>query len=128
MSLFEINGTPYSVGTINITRTATINRTENGITLDGRKHNTPKGTYYDYEVTIATRGMDVSEYDSLYEALTAPVEYINLTLPYGQTSINFDAKINVSNDSIKYNSSTIRKWSELKFTCEAMEPQRAVES
>ena len=71
--------------------------------------------------------MKVAEYDALYEALTAPVESIEVTMPYGQTEITFDAQINVSSDSIKANSTQMRRWGELKFTCEAIRPQRAVE-
>ena len=124
--IFKVDNVGYNVGTVNVVRKATISRQDNGVTMDGTKHNTPYGTYYDYEITIATRGMQVGEYDELYEVLTAPVEYHEITVPYGQTSITFNAKITVAADSLKSNTTILKKWGQLKFTAEAITPQRQV--
>lgn len=127
MSIFAINGTPYDVGVILVVRKASIDVDDLGVTMDGTKHYEAYGTYYDYEITINTRGMNVAEYDTLYEVLTAPVAYQSITVPYGQTDITFNARLKVANDSMVFNHTNKRKWSSLKITAEAISPQRTVE-
>ena len=68
----------------------------------------------------------VAEYDRLYEVLTAPVEYHFVTLPYGQETISFRARIKISSDNINANYKKFRSWTGLKITFEAIEPQRQV--
>ena len=127
MSLFKINGRAYNVGAISVVRKPSSDRTDLGHTMDGRKHNYPNGTYFDYEISISSKGMDLAEYDALFEAITSPVEYQTVTMPYGQAEITFDAVIKSGNDKIVSNFKNYRKWGELKFTVEAVEPQRMVE-
>jgi len=125
-NLFKINDVTFDIGIVNITRKPTIDRTSLGTTLDGIKHYKTNGTYYDYEITINTRRMNVTDYDRLYEMLTAPVDYYNVTIPYGQTEKTFRAIVKPGNDSIIQNFSTLRKWGSLKIMIEALEPERVV--
>ena len=125
--MITIDGIGYKIGIIKVTRKATINYENHGTTLDGIEHADPLGTYYDYEVTINTLALNVAEYDSLYEVLTAPVEYHFVTLPYGQESISFRARIKLSSDNINANYKNFRSWTGLKITFEAIEPQRQVD-
>lgn len=122
--MFKINNVAYDVGVINIVRKPRIDRINLGTTLDGVKHYKTYRTYYDYEITINTRHMNVAEYDTLYEILTAPVDSYSVTLPYGQTTKTFNAALSVGNDSIIQNFSTLRKWGTLKILVEALEPER----
>lgn len=123
-SLFKINNVTFDVGVVNITRKPRIDRTELGTTLDGVKHYKTNGTYYDYEITINTRHMNVAEYDKLYEVLTAPVDSYMVTIPYGQTEKTLKAIVSAGNDNIIQNFSTLRKWGSLKITIEALELER----
>lgn len=122
--MITIDGVNYSVGIIKITRKASQKIENIGITLDLRKHYDLQGTYYDYEVELATQHMNVSAYDRLYEILTAPVESHRVVLPYGQSTLNFEARISVASDSLVKNFSTFKKWGTLKVTFEALEPQK----
>jgi len=122
--MITIDGVNYSVGIIKITRKASQKIENIGITLDLRKHYDIQGTYYDYEVELATQHMNVSAYDRLYEILTAPVESHRVVLPYGQSTLNFEARISVASDSLVKNFSTFKKWGTLKVTFEALEPQK----
>ncbi len=123
-NLFKINDVTFDVGVINITRKPTIDRTKLGVTLDGVKHYKTNGTYYDYEITINTRHMNVTDYDKLYEILTAPVDYYMVTVPYGQSTKTIKAIVSAGNDSIIQNFSTLKKWGSLKIMIEALEPER----
>lgn len=125
-NLFKINDNTFDVGVVKITRKPKIDRTELGTTLDGVKHYKTNGTYYDYEITLNTRHMNVAEYDRLYEILTAPVDSYMVTVPYGQSEKSFKAIISAGNDNILQNFSTLRKWGSLKITIEALEPERVV--
>ena len=124
--LFKINDVTFDVGVVNITRKPTIDRTQLGITLDGVKHYKTNGTYYDYEITINTRHMNVEDYDKLYEILTAPVAYYMVTVPYGQSTKTIKAIVSAGNDSIIQSFSTLKKWGSLKIMIEALEPERVV--
>lgn len=122
--MITIDNTTYNVGIIKITRQASQKLESLGTTLDLRKHYDIKGTYYDYEVELATKQMKVADYDSLYEILTAPQESHTVTMPYGQSTITFEARVSVANDSIVNKFSLLKKWSSLKVTFEALTPQK----
>ena len=120
MSLFKIDDVEYSVGTIKVDRQVQIDRTELGTTLDGTKHYLTRGTYYDYSITIGTRNMNVAEYDLLYEVLTNPTTVHSVTVPYGQSTITFDATLGVSNDSLIKSYTNFKKWGQLTITATAL--------
>ena len=125
--MITIDGQTFRIGIIKITRKASLNRESHGTTLDGRKHYDALGTYFDYDVTIDTKAINVKEYDRLYEVITKPVEYHIVTMPYGQDEISFKAMIKTSNDSVIANYTNFRRWNGLKITFEALEPQKVVE-
>lgn len=124
MSLVVIDGNEFEIGVIKITRRASFSQESLGITMDLKKHYDARGTYYDYDVEFYTRNMNVTDYDNLYELLTEPQESHTVTLPYGQTTITFEAKVTVAQDDMisRYTSKT--KWGGIKVTFEALEPQK----
>lgn len=81
------------------------------------------GTYYNYACEIDASGADREEYDSFYEAISAPVDSHEITAPYGQGSINFRAYVTNGEDNLiaMYEEN---EWSGLSFNFIAMEPQR----
>lgn len=122
--MITIDNTSYDVGIIKITRKATQDIDKLGTTMDLHKHYDIKGTYYDYEVELATYKMQLAEYDSLYEVLTTPQESHIVTLPYGQSTLTFEARVSVASDSLVKSFNTFKKWSSLKVTFEALTPQK----
>ena len=125
--MITIDGQSFRVGIIKIPRKSSLNREDHGTTLDGRKHYDALRTYFDYDVTIDTKAINIHEYDRLYEVITQPVEYHMVTMPYGQDEISFKASIKTSNDSVIANYTNFRKWNGLKITFEAIEPQKVVQ-
>lgn len=122
--MITIDNNDYDVGVIKITRKAS-QRIENlGVTMDLRKHYDIKGTYYDYEVEFGTRSMSLNDYDSLYEALTTPQESHIVTVPYGQSTLTFECRVNVASDTLIKSFSNFKKWGTLKVTFEALTPQK----
>lgn len=112
--MITIDNNTYEVGIIKITRKASQNIESLGTTLDLRKHYDVKGTYYDYEVELATTRMNLSDYDSLYEVLTTPTESHIVTLPYGQEELTFEARVSVAADSLIAGYNTFKKWRNTK--------------
>lgn len=119
-----IDNTTYNVGVVKVTRKASMKQEFLGTTLDLKKHYDVEGTYYDYEVTFDATKLNVAEYDNLYETLTAPQESHLVTLPYGQTTITFYAKVSVASDSVINSFRNFRKWGSVKVTFEALDPQK----
>ena len=119
-----IDNETYDVGIVKITRKVSMDADSIGTTLDGRKHYNVNGTYFDYDVQFNTKAMNVAQYDALYEKLVEPVEYHEVTLPYGQSMITFIAKTKVGNDSLIHNFASLKKWGGFTVTFEALEPQR----
>lgn len=125
--MITIDGEEFNVGIINISRKGTIEKETIGQTQDGVSHFNTIGTRYDYEVTFATKKMNVAEYDRLYEVLTSPVDTHYVTMPYGQTTISFNASVTSANDSIVANFNNFRRWSELKISFDSAELSKMVE-
>lgn len=122
--MITIDNNSYNVGIKKITRKASQKIENLGTTLNLRKHYDIKGTYYDYEVEIATQHMNVTDYDNLYEVLTNPQESHIVTMPYGQNSITFEARVSVASDVLVKSYTTFKKWGTLKITLEALTPQK----
>lgn len=122
--MITIDNNTYNVGIIKVTRKASQKIENLGVTLDLRKHYDIKGTYYDYDVEVATQHMNLADYDSLYEAITTPQESHTVTLPYGQSTITFDARISIASDVLVKSYTTFKKWGTLKITFEALSPQK----
>ena len=58
------------------------------------------GTSYDYDLVITTSDLAVSEYDALFEVLTSPVNSHTVQMPYGMSSITFEAMIQSGDDEL----------------------------
>lgn len=112
--MITIDNNTYEVGIIKITRKASQNIESLGTTMDLRKHYDIRGTYYDYEVELATTRMNVSDYDTLYEVLTTPVESHTVILPYGQENLTFEARVSVASDSLISSYTNFKKWRNIK--------------
>ena len=122
--MIRIDNNNYDIGIVKITRKASQNIDSLGTTLDLRKHYDVKGTYYDYEVELATTRMNILDYDSLYEVLTTPQESHIVEMPYGQDTLTFEARISVASDSLISSYTNFKKWGTLKVTFEALTPQK----
>lgn len=126
MSVFRVDDKAYNVDVTSLKRSAAVMDGEKaGRTLDARMHRDIIGTFYNYSITLNTRGMDAADYDDLYELLTAPVNCHVLQVPYGQSTIEFEAYIANADDALK-RIGTINVWADLTLNFIAMEPQRRV--
>lgn len=104
-SVFSIDGVDYdNVIVTSLKRSFSILDTKNsGRTVaDGLMHRDIIGTYYNYEIAIQFQDKDRATYDSLYEVLSAPVDYHRIVVPYAQSKISFNAYITGGEDTIEH--------------------------
>lgn len=126
--LFKIDGKGFSgVGVESLKRSFRIpDGTNAGDMLSGDYERDLVGTYYDYDLVITTSDLAVNEYDALFEALSAPVNSHTVEMPYGMTSITFEAMIEGGDDElIPMDDGTW--WGNLNVTIRAKKPQRLAE-
>lgn len=127
MSVFTIDGKAYNVfvPADGIRRDGRILDGKNaGRTLSGSMIRDIVGTYYNYSISIDADNTDSAEYDELYNVITAPVDSHLLEVPYGQTTLVFEAYITSAADTLKSMAGGVNRWGDLTISFVAMEPQR----
>lgn len=126
--LFKIDGQGFSgVGVESLKRSFRIPDGPNaGEMLSGDYTRDIVGTYYDYDLTLTAEQLPDSEYNALYEILSAPVESHTVEMPYGITSLTFSAMIESGTDElIPMDDGTW--WGNLNISIRAKKPQRLAE-
>lgn len=122
--IFTLDGTGYNVGVESISRKARIADGQNSDdALSGYHWRDLQGTFYDYKIVISADGMSREEYDSFYEVLTAPVDSHVIVVPYGQTTLSYEAYIEIVEDEVEYMDDGTC-WGGLTVTFYAREPKR----
>lgn len=96
----------------------------NGTAITGRTIRDIIGTAYSYTMTILADPNHPIDYDDLYYVLSAPVDYHRVSLPFGQTTLNFDAQIISGSDKDLGMDRGYHRWDDLNITFTPMEPQR----
>lgn len=82
------------------------------------------GTYYNYTAQIESDEANVAEYDTLYEVLSSPMSSHSIVVPYGQTTLTFNAYVTKVSDEIIRINDTKTLWGNMSFKFVAMQPQR----
>lgn len=92
--------------------------------LSGRHERDLIGTGYSYRLGVEPDPAHPADYDSFYQAISAPVDSHTITLPYGQSSITFDAEIQSGTDTYHGKIAGVQRWSGLKVSFAPILPQR----
>lgn len=125
MGVFTLDGRAFNVIVTSLRRKASVLDGQNaGRVLSGRMERDIIGTYYGYTIGLDTASMNASEYDALYEALTAPVKSHTLVAPYAQGTISFEAYVTGADDTLKIMTPKKNLWGDLEINFVAMEPKR----
>ena len=88
-SIFTIDGVGYpGVGVESLTRSALIKDGQNaGELMSGEYERDLVGTYYHYTLVLSGMEPGSTDYDAMYEVLTAPVNSHQVVMPYGQGTL-----------------------------------------
>lgn len=123
---FSIDGKEYAnVHVTSLKRSFSVLDGENaGRTMDGAMQRDIIGTYYNYSMEIDPSGSDPAEYDSLYEALSAPQNSHALIVPYGRGTLTFQAYVSNGEDELFFAGGEEQQWDNLTVNFIAMKPQR----
>lgn len=95
-----------------------------GQMLSGRQERDLLGTGYSYEMQIQPDPGSPLEYDAFYEAISEPVDSHEIVLPYGQSSITYQAMIKSGRDLLRGRLAGVTRWGDLSVRYEYIEPQR----
>jgi len=95
-----------------------------GTAINGKMIRDIIGTKYWYQIDIEADPADPESYDSFYQMISSPDESHEVTFPYGQTTITFDAVIQSGEDKFMGMVGGKNRWSGLSITFMALEPQR----
>ena len=82
------------------------------------------GTYYNYQVEIDPDAASRAEYDAFYRAISAPVDSHTLIVPFGQTTLTFQAYVTQGQDELTMMENSANRWENLSFNFIAMNPER----
>lgn len=124
---FTIDGTTYNVTVPvgGLKRSFKVLDGKNaGRVLSGDMERDIIGTFYNYELQIDARSASLAEYDQLYEALSAPVNFHTVVFPYGQSTLTFQAYVTEGQDSISRIAGGKNYWRGLTIQFTSKSPQR----
>lgn len=125
MSVFSIDGREFDVVVTSLEREFAVTDGENaGRAMSGRMIRDLLGTYYNYSASLSSESLSVAEYDDLYEILSAPEDSHILVMPYGQSTLTFEAYVANGKDKLIAKTQATTLWGNLKINFIAMEPQR----
>lgn len=98
-----------------------------GVMLSGREERDLLGTAYGYSMSVEPDPAFRQDYDDFFEAISAPVDTHQITLPYGQSTITYDAMIESGEDTFGGRLGGQNVWKGLTVYYRPIEPQRTPE-
>lgn len=124
MAVFKIDGSSYDVEIVSLKRKfSVLDGDKAGRAADGSMMRNIIGTYYNYSMQINTERLSRSDYDSLYEILSAPVDSHTVVLPYGRITLTQKMYVTGGEDDLRIdNNGNI--WDNLSIEFVAMTPKR----
>ncbi|MBQ9428620.1 MAG: hypothetical protein IJU41_03640 [Clostridia bacterium] len=122
-----IDGTEYTgIRIITIKRSFSVTDGDNAgrLAVSGQMVRDIIGTFYNYQFTVDPKASDPATYDAFYEVISAPVDSHVIVVPYGQSTLTFDAYVTSGDDELILIDNDANRWKNLSFSAIAMAPQR----
>lgn len=121
-----MDGTLYHVRTKypTLTRSFEIIEGQNsGTALSGLEIRDIIGTGYSYQLEVERDPQYPTDYDNFFNAISSPVSSHEITMPYGQGTITYNAKVTSGSDTYYGNIAGYNRWSGLTVSFDCVEPQ-----
>lgn len=98
---------------------------KSGRVMSGKMYINLIGVFYNYKLTLR-RGLNCSleDYEKLFEHLSAPVPFNTITVPFGQTSITFEAYITKASQKLIRSARNEHYWGPLTVSFISRSPQK----
>lgn len=125
--MLTIDGKEYKVHVIrpSLKNSFTIMEGDNaGIAQSGREIRDIIGTAYSYQLEVEPNPLYPEDFDALFEALSAPVESHLVSLPYGQSSLEFYAAVSEGERTWYGKSLGFERWKHMSISFRPIAPQR----
>ena len=124
-SIVSVDGVFYDVAISALKRTANITDGENAGRTAAPAASMIRdviGTFYTYVISFEPKAGKQAQYDAFFDALSQPVDSVQLAVPYGQTTKTFEAYVTKVEDELKVNLNGLKIWAGMSVTFTAMEP------
>lgn len=130
--MFSIDGKEYDVSVLfipeeGIERKFNILDGNNAGRLQakGKMYRDIIGTFFTYVIKIDTNRLNPQEYDELYETISDPnVDSHTLVVPYGQSTLTFEAYITGGSDKLSRRVNGVNYWEGLSLEFVSMQAIR----
>lgn len=99
-----------------------------GEMLSGRHERDLLGAGYTYQMQVEPDPRYPTDYDAFFEAISAPVDSHTIIMPYGQTTITYEAMVESGQDTYRGIVGGRTKWRGLTVQYRYIEPQRVPET
>ncbi len=99
-----------------------------GEMLSGRHERDLLGTGYTYQMQVEPDPRYPTDYDAFFEAISSPVDSRTIIMPYGQTTITYEAMVESGQDTYRGIVGGQTKWRGLTVQYRYIEPQRVPET
>ena len=126
----RMDGIDYDVRVVynTLVRSFELIEGENAATmLSGRYERDLIGTGYSFSMGIEPNPLNRAAYDAFYEAISAPTPTHTITVPYGQTTMTFSARVESGSDTFNGVTGGRKLWSGLVVNFIYISPQRGAD-
>ena len=127
----NMDGTTYRVRIVYDTLVRSFELLEGvnaGEMLSGRHERDLLGTGYTYQMQVEPDPRYPTDYDAFFEAISAPVDSHTIIMPYGQSTITYEAMVESGQDTYQGTVAGQTKWRGLTVQYRYIEPQRVPET
>ena len=122
--IFTLDGRTYNVRVTALQRKFSVQDfRQPGRTMDGKLHRDVLGTYYHYSMTVAPLEGYESEMDTLWQAVSQPVESHLCLFPYSQQALQQQMYITGGSQELTVIRQGVRRWGSLTLEFTATEPE-----
>ena len=97
--------------------------TNKGTTITQRQIRDLIGTGYSYSMNVEPNPNNWDDYYNFFDAISTPVDYHTVTLPYNGNTITFNAQVISGSDTYRGNLGGHERWGGLKINFKFIEPQ-----
>ena len=127
----NMDGTTYRVRIVYDTLVRSFELLEGvnaGEMLSGRHERDLLGTGYTYQMQVEPDPLCPTDYDAFVDAISAPVDSHIIIMPYGQSTITYEAMVESGQDTYRGIVSGRTRWRGLTVQYRYIEPQRVPET
>ncbi len=122
-----MDGTTYKVRVVynSLVRSFELRSGENeDYMISGRHERDLLGTGYAYQLAVEPDPAHPEDYDAFYDAISAPAPSHKITMPYGQSTMEFDAEILGGEDRLLGKLAGVNRWTGLVVDFQPLSLQR----